>query len=52
MNAFHMIGFTHAFWKAVVVNLGGSQSTACNAGLMNTIPKPKPRCTIASAFAS
>ena len=26
MNAFHMIGLTHAFWNAVVVNRGGSQS--------------------------
>ena len=52
MNAFHMIGLTHAFWNAVVVNRGGSQPRASSAGLMKTMPKPKPRCTIASAFAS
>ena len=52
MNAFHMIGLTQAFWKAVVVNRGGSQLTASSAGLMKTMPKPKPRCTIASALAS
>lgn len=47
-----MIGLTQAFWKAVVVKRGGSQSTACSAGLMNTMPNPKPRCTIASDLAS
>ncbi|CNL88824.1 Uncharacterised protein [Mycobacterium tuberculosis] len=47
-----MIGFTQAFCHAVVLNLGGSQSTASKAGLMKTIPKPKPRWTIASALAS
>ena len=52
MNAFHMIGLTQAFCNAVVVNRGGSQPRASSAGLMNTMPKPNPRCTIASAFAS
>ena len=43
MNAFHMIGLTQAFWNAVLVNRGGSQSSASRAGLMKTIPKPKPQ---------
>jgi hypothetical protein len=52
MNAFHMTGFIHAFWKAVLVNRGGSQPSDSSAELRNTIPKPKPQCTNASGLAS
>jgi len=52
MNAFHMIGLTQAFLEGRRGDLGGSQLTASSAGLMKTMPKPKPRWTIASALAS
>ena len=47
-----MTGLIQAFWNAVPMKRGGSQSSSWSAGLIITMPKPKPQCTMASALAS
>ena len=50
--ALHTISLSHAFWKAVPMNRGGSHSSACIAKPTSTTPKPNPQCTTAPTFAS
>ena len=48
--AFHTISFSQAFWNAVPMNRGGSQSSACMAKPTSTTPNPNPQWTTASTL--